>query len=79
MVSQTDMESVEELVERISRIIPNIPAGGLRFWGAWFGRPYDAFHQIVKGEAEQGVLRLTFNEREILSVWAPSGVTTRGC
>jgi hypothetical protein len=75
MVSQTDMESVEELAERISRIIPNIPAVSLGFWGAWFGRPYDAFHQIVKGEAEQGVLRLTFNEGEISSVWAPRGVT----
>ena len=69
------MENVDQLAKRIQRAIPKTPGGSLRFWGAWFGRPYDAFHTIVKCEAEKGVLRVFFNEGETLSVWSPSGLT----
>ena len=69
------MKKTQELAERITRAIPKIPRGSLRFWGAWFGRPYDAFHAVVGCEAEDGVLRMRFDAGETLSVWSPSGVT----
>jgi hypothetical protein len=68
------MNELEKLAERIQRKLPKIKSGTLRFWGEWFGRPYDNWHQLVRCEVEQNVLRLVFNEQEILSVWAPSGL-----
>ena len=68
------MNELERLADRIRQKLPNIKSGTLRFWGEWLGRPYDNCHQLVGCEVEQNVLRLVFNERELLSVWAPSGL-----
>ena len=46
-------------------------AGLCAFWGSWFGRPYDNQHRIVDCEAEGEILRLRFNEGELLSVFSP--------
>src|SRR4051812_37086562 len=66
---------VEQLAERIRNAVPNIKTGSLRFWGVWFGRPYDNCHCIVGSGGDANVLHLYFNEDEILSVWAPNGLT----
>lgn len=61
----------KEIADRIRLALPNVKSGSLRFWGVWFGRPYDAWHQIVKCTNSDNVLHLEFNEREILSIWSP--------
>ena len=65
--------------ERIARIVrdalPLVKRGALRFWGAWFGRPYDNLHEIVGCQAEGDLLTVHFNEGELLRVWAPLGAT----
>jgi hypothetical protein len=62
------------IADRIRKASPRLKRGTLRFWGVWFGRPYDNLHSLVGCESEQGVLRMRFNEDEILTVWVPSGL-----
>ncbi|MPQ49245.1 hypothetical protein GCQ56_19770 [Marinifilum sp. N1E240] len=54
----------------------NIKVGGgtLRFWGNWFGRPMDNFHQIKKVEfnKETGRLILILDKGERVTVKNPS-------
>jgi hypothetical protein len=60
-----------EIAAKIQRLLPNVHSGALRFWGVWFGKPYDNFHTIIKAEAEGDCLILLFNEEETLKVWNP--------
>jgi hypothetical protein len=64
-------EDVAQLAHRIRTRLPRVKSGTLRFWGEWFGRPYDNVHCLVRCETEDKILRLYFNEDEVLSVWAP--------
>jgi hypothetical protein len=45
------------------------------FWGVWFGRPHDNIHRLLKCEAKEEILRLYFNEDEVLTVWFPKRLT----
>lgn len=65
------MSDAEQLADRIGKALPRVKSGTLRFWGEWFGRPKDNWHQMVRCDAQQDVLRLYFNEGETLSVWSP--------
>jgi hypothetical protein len=65
------MSEAERLAELIARQLPDIEPGTLRFWGEWFGRPYDNAHRLVSCDAQADLLHLHFNEEEVLSVWAP--------
>jgi hypothetical protein len=67
------MTEAEKLAETIKSAMPGIKSGTLRFWGRWFGRPYDNIHTIVGCEASGECLRVSFNEGETLSVWSPRG------
>jgi hypothetical protein len=69
------MNEGEKICDEIQRALPKISPGSLRFWGVWFGRPYDNLHRIVASEQNRDVLRLRFNEDEQLTVWSPSGLT----
>ncbi|HKN77165.1 MAG TPA: hypothetical protein VJW94_18460 [Candidatus Acidoferrum sp.] len=69
------MNEAEKICGEIQKALPRISPGTLRFWGVWFGRPYDNFHRIVASEYNHDVLRLRFNEDEQLTVWFPSGLT----
>lgn len=52
--------------------------GGLRFWGEWFGSPLDNVHMLVACHAEGGRLVLRFDDEEMLTVWAPQGLSMQG-
>lgn len=66
------------MADRIGRALPDVPSGTLRFWGVWFGAPHDNIHQIVRCEVEGDVLRLHFDNEEMLSIWSPCGLTMEG-
>jgi hypothetical protein len=51
--------------------LPNVKSGSLRFWGQWFGRPYDNIHTIVDATATVESLWLHFNCGESLQIDAP--------
>jgi hypothetical protein len=72
------MNEAEKICDEIQRLLPNISRGSLRFWGVWFGRPYDNLHRIVASEYNRDVLRLRFNKGEQLTVWSPGGLTLDG-
>lgn len=48
--------------------------GTLRFFGEWFGRPYDNFHIPVSAEFSENVLTIRFNNGEQCTVYDPSGI-----
>jgi hypothetical protein len=68
------MLEAESIANRIREASPQLKRGTLRFWGSWFGRPYDNFHSLVRCESDQDLLRMYFDEDEVLSVWVPSGL-----
>ncbi len=67
------MEQAKEISERVNSLLPRVKAGTLRFFGQWFGRAYDNYHVIESSKAKGDCLILTFNGKETLSVWSPSG------
>jgi len=52
-----------------------VKAGTLRFWGEWFGKPYDNYHKIVRCSAVEASLVIEFDEGELLTIRDPDGVT----
>jgi len=68
------MTEAQQMAAHINCCLPNVKAGALCFWGEWFGRPYDNFHQIVSCEAEGEALKLHFSENDTLFVWSPRGL-----
>ncbi|HTQ63062.1 MAG TPA: hypothetical protein VMI32_22765 [Candidatus Solibacter sp.] len=69
------MNEAEKICIEIHTAWPKISSGSLRFWGVWFGRPYDNLHRIVACEHDHDVLRLRFSEDEQLTVRFPVGLT----
>ena len=69
------MTEAERIASAVAVGLPHVKAGSLRFWGCWFGRPYDNVHQICAATADGDVLVVTFSNDEVLTVWTPSGAT----
>jgi hypothetical protein len=69
------MTEAEHIARVIREAIPRLKRGTLRFWGSWFGRPYDNVHEIVGCQADGDLLTVHFNEGEVLRVWAPRAAT----
>ena len=69
------MTEAEQIADLIKANLPHLKSGTLRFWGVWFGRPYDNLHHVVGCEANQDGLRLHFNEGETLDLWVPQKCT----
>jgi hypothetical protein len=66
--------NVDALASAISAE-PAVKSGSLRFWGEWFGRPYDNVHRVVRCVAEGDSLVVEFDAGERLTVRSPEGVT----
>jgi hypothetical protein len=66
--------SATKVAVAINLAIPNLRSGSLRFWGDWFGRPYDNWHRMLMCEARSGAVIMTFNNEEILVVTEPVGL-----
>jgi hypothetical protein len=63
----------EELSERITNL--NVkPGGTLRFYGKWFGRPYDNYHRILECSFYNGILTFKFDADEQLKIWNPNKI-----
>jgi len=69
------MNEAAKIADQIQKALPRVKRGTLRFWGAWFGRPHDNIHTLLGCEAQQDVLKMHFNEAEVLTVWFPKGFT----
>ncbi len=53
-----------------------VKGGTLCFWGHWFGRPYDNFHQITNSDfdIEHNILTIQFSEQETLRINNPTDI-----
>ena len=50
--------------------------GSLCFYGDWFGRPYDNYHQIIHTSYDGEILNLIFKGGEQLLVYEPENITS---
>jgi hypothetical protein len=72
---QADLKlSASEFEQRFGEI--KINGGTLCFWGNWFGKPMDNYHEIKKVEfdVEKNILNLILSEGEKLTIWNPSNI-----
>ncbi len=67
------MTEATRIAELIQRGLPNVKSGTLRFWGQWFGRPYDNIHTVTGASSSDEVLEVRFDNGETLRVFEPTG------
>ena len=65
------LSEAEQIAARIKAALPRLKTGTLRFWGEWFGRPYDNVHRVIDCDAKDDLLHIQFNEGESLHLWSP--------
>ena len=53
----------------------NIKNGTIQFWGEWFGRPYDNYHQVVETHwINNGALIINFDQGEVATIYDPTNI-----
>lgn len=67
----------EEFVEKYNKKQGQVKGGSLCFYGHWFGRPYDNYHQLELATFDSilNTLTLTFNEKETLIIFNPQDIS----
>jgi hypothetical protein len=68
------MTEAERSAAQLTAQLPDVVIGSLRFWGQWFGKPYDNVHRIVSAEARGDLLQVHFDGGETLIVLEPQGL-----
>jgi len=63
-----------DLSTYLKKNLPRFKGGALRIFGDWFGRSHDNIHQPKEFSFRQGVLSITFDQDETLTVWNPQNV-----
>jgi len=54
---------------------PELKSGSVRFWGEWFGKPYDNVHRVIRCSVDGSSLVVEFDDGERLTIRNPEGVT----
>ena len=63
--------TAREMAAKVGSELPNVKAGSLRFWGEWFGRPYDNQHRIMRCWDKEESILFEFDQGEILEIDRP--------
>jgi hypothetical protein len=71
------MESASTIANTLNNLVGQI-GGSICFWGMWFGRPMDNWHQLTGAQAIDNCLRLKFDQGEELAVTSPGGFELSG-
>lgn len=50
------------------------PVGTLRFYGEWFGRPYDNHHKITGCCFKEDILKIKFDAGETVNISKPDNI-----
>lgn len=68
--------TTQEFIDKYNRKQGLVKGGSLCFFGHWFGRPYDNYHQLelVTFDSATNSLTLTFNEKETLTIFNPQDI-----
>lgn len=61
-----------QIVSSVASLQPDVKRGTLRFWGVWFGRPWDNVHRIVSCDADGNTLTMGFDNGETLTIVNPT-------
>lgn len=66
----------KQFVEKYKNAQGLVKGGTLCFWGHWFGKPYDNFHQItaLDYDTDANILTIHFSEQETLTITNPSDI-----
>jgi hypothetical protein len=70
----SELVDLNAIAGRINREISTIKRGAFKFWGVWFGRPFDNVHTIVRAESHIDTLRFSFAAGEDLLLCNPAGI-----
>jgi hypothetical protein len=68
--------TIEDFVNKYNSNSGQVKGGSLCFFGHWFGRPYDNYHQLksLAFDKERGLLIMDFNEGERLTIKNPNDI-----
>lgn len=74
------MLTIQEFVKKYNSHKGAIKGGTVCFWGYWFGKPFDNFHQIVfvRFHEAEHQLELLFTESESLIIKSPERIKEYG-
>lgn len=75
--ANTDMEVLAIEAKKLAKKINNLaekPGGTFRFYGEWFGRPYDNYHAMTECIFKDGILEFKFNAGEKIRIWNPDNI-----
>ena len=67
-----------DIATEFIKLDQEVRSGSLRMFGCWFGRPMDNIHQSRSATFEEQILKIIFDQGEILEVWNPSGLAVEG-
>jgi len=69
--------SIDDFVDKYNKKKGQIKGGTLCFYGHWFGRPYDNYHQLesVTFDKQANILTLAFDEKETLEIYNPQDIS----
>lgn len=62
------------IAEQFMSLDETTRSGSLRFFGVWFGRPLDNYHTSIDASLEGNLLKISFDQGEMLEVWNPSEI-----
>jgi len=65
------MTEASRIADLIQGQVPRAKRGTLRFWGDWFGRPFDNIHTIKGVSLEDDSIELVFDGGETLRISQP--------
>lgn len=72
------MPSPMNIADQFMALDEKIRSGSLRTYGCWFGRPVDNYHVSKSVSFDGEVLKINFEDGEMLEVSNPSGLVVDG-
>lgn len=56
----------------------NVRNGSIRFWGEWFGRPFDNYHTVIETcwTKDNDVLVIKFDQGEVAMIYNPKNIVS---
>lgn len=66
------------IAEQFMALEQKVRSGSLRTFWCWFGRPMDNYHVSKSASFDGEVLKIIFENGEMLEVWNPSGIAVDG-
>jgi hypothetical protein len=67
----------QDFVDKYNKKQGQVKGGALCFFGHWFGRPYDNYHQleVAAFDYSTNTLTMAFDERETLTIYNPQDIS----